>query len=47
MGRRLEKVCDEADTAKCLWQNLGGGYVGVPWADRTNETTDRKLPSQH
>lgn len=47
MGRRLEKVCDEADTAKCACQNLGGGYVGVPCADRTNETTERKLPSQH
>lgn len=42
----FEKVCDEADTAKCQQQNLGGDYVGVSCAGRINETAERKLPSQ-
>lgn len=30
MGRSLEKICDEADTEKCPWQNLGGGCGVTP-----------------
>lgn len=46
MDRRLGEACDEADTAKHRWQNLGGGYVGVPCAGRTNKMTQRMLPCQ-
>lgn len=44
MERRLEKVCDEADSAKCQWQNLGGA-IWVSLCRQGTGTTERKLPS--
>lgn len=41
MDRKLGKVSDKADSAKCQQQNLGGGYVGVPYAEDQQDDGDK------